>query len=402
MSYSRDESTGQFTPSTEGLYGREHELAEAGYKPMPDPAKHEEFASARDAVEAMGVPPEQPADEIAYYDTATGDQTDPKETITVEQAARDLTNWHDQKAAFDAKSISEDFAAEVDKMRANALQQNPKAAEHYGIETPNAVKTAADALNENKGDAATDTTTGLDPALEKALKHPQVRQAIEEQLGEANKSREAYSTGLSNAHAFAQAAFFEAVPELRGLAPEQLEQGLALLAQVDPPKFNTAMNVLNRVHAIQTAQQHNQQQQAHVARQNFDTYAKEQDANFRSMVDFAPAKMQEVGDEMVAYASELGIERDQLVHLLQNEPIIRHAAFQKMIYDAVQGRLSQKRSSTATKAIPRDIPAVQRPGTSQPRGSQRSEKMSSLEAKFNRTGDLRDAQELYSLMLSRG
>ena len=32
----RDETTGQFTPASDGLFGREAELADAGFKLMPE------------------------------------------------------------------------------------------------------------------------------------------------------------------------------------------------------------------------------------------------------------------------------------------------------------------------------------------------------------------------------
>jgi hypothetical protein len=401
MSEERNDDNGQFTPSTEGLYGREYDLAQAGFKSMPDPekAKPDEFATPGDAAEALGAPEPKPIEAIIYYDKETGEPSDPKEAVTVEQAARDLSAWHDQKAALDTKSISSDLAAEVDKMRADVLKQNPKLAEQYGIEPPaeedadSDVKPAAETADNNKSGTeaadsfdAIDSIDGLHPETAKALKIPQVRQALEQEFSKAQQTTEAYSAGLANAHAYAQASFLEGFPELAGLPPEQIEQGLAMLAQVDPPRFQTAMNVLNRVHTIQTAHQQEQQRQAHVARENFNAYAKYQDSLFRSMVgDNAPAKMQEVGTEMVAYFSELGIGRDQLVHELQTNPLLRSAAGQKVVYDAVQARLSHKAATAARKSVPKDIPPVQRPGTSQPRNSRSAETIQALEAKISTT-----------------
>lgn len=402
MSEERSADTGQFTPSTDGLFGRDHELVQAGYKPMPDPEREEEatFDTAREAADALNVPAEEPAEPIIYYDKQTGEPTDPNEAITVEQAARDLTAYHDAKADDWSKSISADFAAEVDKMRADALKQNPKLAEHYGIEPPAAEVAKTDVEQVNKQNiaevAAEPANDGLDPELSRALKHPQVRQAIEEQLGEAHKAREAYSSGLETTRVHTLATLAEVVPHLAGLSPQQFEQGLAVLAEVDPPRFQTAMNILGRAHTIAQAQQQDQQRQAYAAQQRFQEYGKAEDARFRAMVDSTPAKMQETVTEMAAYASELGIERDQLVHLFQTEPIMRHAAFQKMMYDATQFRLHQKAAIQARKAVPKDLPPVQRPGTSRPSSTQ-SDKTQALEARFNRSGSVKDAAELYAL-----
>jgi hypothetical protein len=99
--------------------------------------------------------------------------------------------------------------------------------------------------------------------------------------------------------------------------------------------------------------------------------------------DQTPVQRAEFGNEMVAYASELGIGRDQLVSLFQNEPIMRHSAFQRMIHDAVRARMTQKAANAASKAIPRDLPPVQRPGTAQHRsGSDASGKIQNLEKQF--------------------
>src|SRR2546423_14293775 len=111
MSDDRDES-GQFTPSTEGLVGREHELVQAGWKPMPDPERKqpEEALTVKEAAALLAPEQEPAAEAIIYYDRATGEPTDPKEAITVEQGARDLSQWWESKGALDAKSIATDLA----------------------------------------------------------------------------------------------------------------------------------------------------------------------------------------------------------------------------------------------------------------------------------------------------
>lgn len=398
MSEERNEA-GQFTPSTEPLFGREAELAEAGYKPMPDPEKEKpevEFATAKEAAEALGVPAQEPAEPIIYYDVATGEPTDPNEAITVEQAARDLTAWWSNKGAFDAKSVSNDFAAEVDKMRADALKQNPKLAEQYGIEPPDvdsgkvtepkpdraANNKSADEAAIDDGGEAIDAIDGLDPETRKALKLPQVRQALEQQFSEADKVRESYSTALSHAQSFAQASFLEGFPELSGLPVEQLEQGLALLAQVNPPRFNAAMNVLNRVQSIQQAQQQDQYQRAYASHQQFEAYGKSEDAKFRAMLDNDPGKVRAASTEVVSYLAEIGIGQDRLVHLLRTDPMVRSAEGQKILADAAKFHALRKSADGWRPAKP--VPTVQRPGVAAPRGSHESGEVSKAQAAFDK------------------
>lgn len=308
----RDEATGQFAPA-EPLTGIAGVEADAGYVQRPDPSASTEPAEAYGSDEAslrelalkkFGDEEDETVDrKIVYYET--GEPVPENWAQTVEQAASDISNVHRwEKDVFDAEHSAK-VAAEIDAKRAEKLKADPRSAEHYGIEAK-----ADDALD---GEATADepyvapTDGELHPEVAKALKHPQVRQAIEQELSTATQSREAYTAALENSRVHTVATLAEVVPHLIGLPPAQLEQGLATLAEVDPPAFNKAMNILGRANTIVQAQQQEHQRQTEAARQNFEAYAKSEDAKFRSMVDFTPAKSQEVGREMVAYASELGI-----------------------------------------------------------------------------------------------
>lgn len=409
----RDESSGQFAPSTEGLFGREAELAQAGYKPMPEAPKpeEEEFASPRDAADDLSASrATAPTVEVFYQKVADGDRIDGSEAVMVERAARDLTAYRNANADSAAKSISNDFAAEIDGMRAEAIKGNPKLAEHYGVEmAPTDTKeTKPEVASDKRGDdaaiddataAAIDAMDGLNPGTKEALKNPQIRAALEEEFGKAQHVQESFSQALNTVQSWAQASFLESIPELAGLPPDQLEQGLAALAQVDPPRFNAAMNLLNRVQTIQAAQQQEHQRQSEIARQNFNAYAKEQDANFEAMTGrMSPAENAQFGADMLSYAGELGIGQDQLIHLLQNEPIMRHAAFQRMVHDAVKYRQVQKASNAVSRKA---LPPVMRPGTSNAsRASDSSSQISALERKMgsaNATQQLKLAAQITSL-----
>ena len=106
---------------------------------------------------------------------------------------------------------------------------------------------------------------GLDAETRRALKIPQVREALESEFTKIDETRSQYTAALTNAQQFAQAAFFEAVPELSGLPLDQVERGLEMLAQVDPPRFQVAINHLNRVGQIHQAQQQAAQHQSQIA-----------------------------------------------------------------------------------------------------------------------------------------
>lgn len=368
----RRDDAGQFAPS-EPLTGRAGLEHDAGFKAMPasEPEAEPEFKDAREAADASTGAEAAPLVEVFYQKTADGERIDGSETVTPERAAKDLTAYRKANADSAAKSISGDFAAEIDKMRADVIKGDPKVAEQLGVEVPPDADGKLPQANKNSGDeavaddptaAAIDAMDNLAPETKQALKNPQIRAALEEEFGKAQQVQDSFGQALSTVQSWAQASFLESFPELSGLPAEQLEQGLAMLAQADPPRFNAAMNLLGRVQTIQAAQQQEQHRQAQIAHQNFEAYAKEQDAAFEAMVGkMTPAQHAEFGAELSAYAGELGVSQQQLVQLLQTEPVMRHAAFQKMVHDAIKYRQVQKTSRAAAK---RDVPPVMRPGTS--------------------------------------
>jgi hypothetical protein len=90
----------------------------------------------------------------------------------------------------------------------------------------------------NYAEAGTDPSSSkLDPELEKALQHPQVLRAIEEQIGEVEKTRQSYRDGLLAATQIAQASFLSQFPELAAIAPENLPGALELMSRQDPARF---------------------------------------------------------------------------------------------------------------------------------------------------------------------
>ena len=341
-------------------------------------------------------------EQIVILDTATGEPINddlskgPVESLTVEQAAQLLTTYHDNKAAFDAKSISNDFAAEVDKMRADALKANPKLAEHYGIERPAVDDADAKPVADNaRNDKAAEMSDGeLDPELAESIrKHPQVRQMLENELSENHRVREAYSAGLENSRVHTLATLAEVVPHLAGLPPAQFEQGLAVLSQVDPPAFQQAMNILGRTHAIVQAQQQEQQYQAYQAHQQFEAqrqqFSKQADEAIGPMT--RADKMQMV-DELTDYVGRYGVSRDQFIREAQGNLALHHPAFQAMAADAIR---YQRMKSAAKVQASKPLPPVQKPGTSRSSGSYQSDNIAALDAKLSRSGSIKDATALY-------
>jgi hypothetical protein len=356
--------------------------------PEPAPEKPAEFADAKEAAEELIAErgPAEPDEHTVYFD-ATGEPADPNEVVTLERAADDMAAWRAQKAEDTAKSISADLAAEIDKKRAAVVKGDAKLAAEMGLEAPgkDEAKPKSEAAQNVPDDPTTDdpfdSIEGLDSETRAALKLPQVREAVLQQIASADQAREVYSTGLENARVHTLATLAEVVPHLAGLPPQQFEHGLAMLAQVDPPAFEKAMNVLARTNQIVQAQQQEQQRQAHARHQEFEAqrqrYSKASDEALGSMTR---AEKMEMGEELVAYLGENGISREQLRQEAQSNLAIHHPAFQRMAVDA----LMYRRQQSAKKAVAsKPLPPVARPGAPQPRGSSSSSEIQNLQRQLS-------------------
>ncbi len=200
----------------------------------------------------------------------------------------------------------------------------------------------------------------LDPIVQEALKHPQVRQAIEEQVGKADAARQNYDRALGVVGGMLREVVFAQFPELTSHTAQQFKSALARLSQRDPARYGQARALADRLSAVQTVQLLQQQQRDATQRQEFTEYAKAEDARFDTMVKGEkPEVVQKVANEIITYATELGVPREQFLQLCATEPVMRNAAFQKMMFDAASYRLLQQARNEIAKKV---VPAVQRPG----------------------------------------
>ena len=199
----------------------------------------------------------------------------------------------------------------------------------------------------------------------------------------------------------AEAAIIKDFPALQGIGREQIPAAVAILQKQNPQEYQRLVArvqqdqmenaaVLQAQHAFaQQAAQQQQAQQAEQARQ-FEAYKQEQDAR----VPVVP-NLPEVQKEVFAIAQEHGISKQELMQLCENNPVMRHSAFQMMMHDAAQYRIAKK---AVTKAQYRPVPQVVRPGVSEPR-ERDDGAYSSLERQF-RGKDL-SAKEAAQLLTAK-
>jgi hypothetical protein len=385
------------------LTGAAFELANAGYVPMSDPDKRNDddetigsdAASLREAAEQRATTPREVTPR--QYIDRSGEPVAQNEAITLERAARDYAAATSAERLLSENQSSEALAARVDAMRAEALAKDPDAAEFFGFELPEAKANRSKPETPPSAETATSGTAsaeGLDAELAKALQHPQVAQAVEERLGEAEKVRQNYIDGLAAAQQVAQMSILSQIPELIGIRPENVQAAFAEIARRDPARFARVQGLVANTQQMFAQQQQEHQRQAEIARQNFKTFAKSEDTRLETMLKDEPKETQRaVTAEIFASAKESGVQPAELIRLLNSEPLMRNAVFQRMMYDAGKYRLMTKaRDVAAAKALP----LVQRPGMARNSAERNTADLRVLSAKLSSSGDIKDAVALYN------
>ena len=387
------------SPDTET--GAAFDLAKAGYKPMPEQDERDEqepigsdSASLRDAAERRADPPPEPI--VREYRDRDGKVASQTEAITLARASRDYAGARAIERLVAEGKTSEALAARVDALRADALSHDPEAAEFYGFELPEADQNIVEPLGDTEGAGKArgrEPETVLAPELEKALRHPQVVQAIEEQLGHVEKARQDYLGGLSAATEIAKVSFLGQFPELASMAPDQLPGALEQMSREDPAKFARVQSLVTAGQQLLAQQQHEALRQVEIAQRSFQSYARSEDARFETMMKGEPRDTQRaVAVEIAASARASGIEPGELARLFNSEPLMRNAVFQRMMYDAGKYRLMMKARDAA---VTKQVPPVQRPGAAKTRAEREGAELRTLSARLSSSGDIKDAVALY-------
>jgi hypothetical protein len=375
----RDESTGQFT-ATEPAFGQEGIEREAGYVPFKEEPDDNAELTVKEAAEQYEGS-HTAESEIRTYGLDLPDNM----TLSVDQAAKIAD---DVRAADDEQAEHDDIERlrkEVDELR--------------GLKPEGEAKDA-------KADAPRDPVNDgeLEPDLEKALSHPRIREAITAQVAEAETARQTYSKGLDTANEFARASFMQNFPEIMALPLEQWAGALGEMAQREPGRFQGAMGQLQRVVQLQEAQQQERQQQTQREQTEFRAYAQAEDRRFAELTkDIAPKEMSTIEAHIPKMLKDLGVDPGEWLRLGAESKFLRSAAAQKIMvkaaqYDLMKAENARLKASLQDRSI-KELPRVQRPGTSRPAGQVNSERMQHLSRKPELS--IKEATELLALQSSR-
>ena len=389
------------------LTGAAFELANAGFRPMPnEKPEHDgesigsDSASLREAAQRRVSPPDETV--VRAYIDRNGEQVAADEAITFDRAVRDYASATALDRIAVENESSKTLATRVDALRAEALTADPDAAEFYGFEPAErdadnlkpADNARPDKARRSPEMPSNSLDDGLDPELARALQHPQVVHAIEEKIAEAEQVRRSFVDGLMAATQIAQASFLSQFPEVAEIAPEHLPGALELMSRQDPAKFARIRATIESTEQLLVQHSQESNRRAELARQNFRDLAQREDARLDGMLKGeSKATQQAVSAEIVASAKASGVEPAELFRLFETEPLMRNATFQRMMYDAGKYRLMMKARDAATA---RPLPTVQRPGMAASPAERAQADLRALSSRLSSSGDIKDAVALYN------
>jgi hypothetical protein len=376
----RDPATGQFAADNAERFGLAGVEDDSNYVPLTAPPQIDEIEGDPESVRAafddfverggdVGEPDYEPTPVYWQKTDGSGEPIAPNITTTVEQAGAAMSAYESNVGRSVEGIILDSFVADVDAARAEALKANPADAAELGLdpaevsknaqknEEPAAEKSPSEINEAARQYVAQQPVDGLDPKVAEAMAHPQVRQAIEQELGKASAAQQAADVQRNVAYSVNQQAILAIAPELEGLEPHQWPDAIKVLAQIDPARTEKVINLAQRGAAIEMQLLQEAQQREAVQAQQFQAYKVSEEAKFNAAV----GNLSQSDYEAVrSYATGVLGLTPQDVSALQNNPVAVDHRFQRALLDASRFHAMQ---SAAKPLQTRSLPPVIRPGT---------------------------------------
>ncbi|AMN43102.1 hypothetical protein [Rhodoplanes sp. Z2-YC6860] len=343
-------------------YGQESVDRSLGYTPMPAaaaaPRPKPAFENAREAAAELvreRDDDDPPAIERKYVHLdgdSAGEGIERNKTVKLDRAAHDLSELRAAEAA--------DLDARINEMSAQAIDQVRGEARGTAEQIDRPAEVAA---TEQASELAPqpETPPAIDPEIARALQNPKVRDALQAEVAGAEAARQQYTQAATEAAELAASALYGSFPELRGLNAQQIGGALQVIAAQNPARYEQLRAQLAQTHQLYTASVQAQAAQQQRTAAQFQQFAAQNDAAMeRFLKSEPPETVARVKQEIAAIAErDYGVGRDELTALLQSQPVMRTAAFQRMMYDAAKYRLALK---SAAERAPPPAPPVMRPG----------------------------------------
>jgi hypothetical protein len=358
---------GQFSPA-EPAFGKAGLERAAGYVPMPEESKSDDepIEGTREGIRAasMKLAEVRSLNNVAVHTMGLK----PNTSITVEQGADALQDSRDADSAQAQLDERKALQAEVDKLRGELPQ-----AKQATVET----KPATD-----------------EEEIERALKIPRVKEALDKRVNEVETKRAAYESSLHEVGKARVAALVADFPEIANLPLNQWAAAINAMHAREPAR---AKQVLARVHAlaqVEAADQQMKQQKTAREQASFREYATKENARFAEMTKgVSPREMSAIQAEIPAMLAEHGVTNPrQFLEAIAGQTQFPRASAERIMMDAARYRLMQK----TARAVPARaaVPPVQRPGIIPSGRSPGANNLAALNAKLSATGNVKDAAKL--------
>ena len=375
--------------TSELLTGRAGVEAFHGYEPRtpapePEPPKTYEGAdgvteAANDLTRARGTTSEAPLEKLEYTERP---EPGKKYSVTAEQAAKDLSQYHRDQALSAALPDLQTLQQSVDYARlvvnAGVDPQLAQQAIQPDAAQPQAGEPQSPQPDGPQPEAPEQPPSGLSPKVQAALSDPEVRAAIEPALRASQVAVHQYAAATADHAAAAMASILAAYPELSGYSAAQLPTVLSVIAQNDPQKAAEIQGHVAKAQAIYAQAQQAHAAQLHQQHAQFQNWAKQQDAEFaKATGGESPETISAAGREIVSFFEESGVPKEALVQMWQTNPALRSSVAQQVMLGFAKMRMAQ-RTATANPASRNHIPPVVRPGIARGRSDHNAEQIRDL------------------------
>lgn len=246
-----------------------------------------------------------------------------------------------------------------------------------------------------------------DKAIKRSLNEAaEARKAAEAERTQAEQQKIAYEAKLPALMQALQDVSDREFPDIKSIADyERLALEAHRLSGEDPFKALQIGNYLKafdahqqKLVAVNAELQKAEGDKRSAIQKELDAYRNEQDKAF---LEFAPELADpkvkaEITDKAIkALKDDFGFTEGFLNECASNPvaaKLLFHSGFQKLIYNTL--KLSDLKAAPA-KAIPKPVPAVQKPGVAAPRGAGAAETVQASRNKLASSGSVEDAFALY-------
>jgi hypothetical protein len=233
----------------------------------------------------------------------------------------------------------------------------------------------------------------------------EARKAAQAQVAQAEQTRQQYEGKLKSVVEVLEKEQLRDFPEIRSVADlEKMSTDMMRLVETDPLE---SLKLQARLRAWDTHQQklaaaHQDLKQAderkvQTARSDWMKFVQEENAKAAEHIpDLADkAKAADLTNKAATKLRDVGFTDEELQGFEKGEKVsLFDHRVQRLLFDAVRYTVAK----VAPKPVAKVVPPVQRPGVTQPRSSEASVRIQTLDKQFNNSGKVDDA---VALLLAR-